>query len=715
MDRGAIHDNEDIPIQNTWYTGSTPAIRARLKPQQVITFDAGNLGLAVTQERADAFEHVTNRRFVAPSGNYTLQATERFGTSFTLKDGDGNVLAPVDGDFRGNLTTGAATIDISNEIVEGEIVDAVTGKPVEGTTVYFVIVKPKTATSDELPVGNLFWGPKSPSKIYFTIMPEDIAQRPIRDELEIRWGIGNHPDYEDYAPTERIPLKEFFHEGPRTAREVLSQIKLIPKKKVDAKAGTSSLNIKYDMPGAEAETRVHVERIARLPSTDWRREEYGNEEYGTVRFSRLKNGQSLTLENLPAGRFQVSRYRLVDMVREGEGKALQHARLDMQIIELTSGETRTVDLSRPAGHSISGSVKVPAEWQVNTLVVHVCNDRVGGSGTLNHPDVRQFDLLNADATGKFKTEPLLPGRYKLVVEGYANHALNVSGIIAPSWEGTAEVTISESQEPSPIEVSLHELNRERWLEDQTAAERDSRRAQVIERFQGTWAMDICDSEVAGFGDSQDIVKNWRWAVNGNEIKWTRSNGEIWKLTFTVDPTKSPNEIDLTFLDGPHKGEKCLGMYERRGVGGKLLWFCLTDPGSQAPRPTKVSHSYKEGRTMIGLSLMADAPFEKKAEQADADRSELAVLVESFATARYTWEQHDIVREIIELGDTEAISQMEKFLNSENRGTRCNAGLVLARLGDKRGLDCIIQELQDTKARPTTEEVNEGKNNGPNQL
>ena len=227
--------DEDIAIRSTWYTGITPVVRVLLKPQQIVTLDAGNLALAVTKERADAFEHVTHRWLVGPRGKYLLQATERFGTSFQLKDGDGKVLVPADGDFKGDLTTGLMPLDVSNEIIEGEIVDAVTGMPVEGTTMNFLVVKPKTATSEETTVANLIWGPKSPSKIYFTIpeFPEDIAQRPDRDELEIRWGVGGHPAYESYAPEARIPLKEFFHAGPKTAREVLSKIKLTPKKKAN--------------------------------------------------------------------------------------------------------------------------------------------------------------------------------------------------------------------------------------------------------------------------------------------------------------------------------------------------------------------------------------------------------------------------------------------------------------------------------------------------
>ncbi len=51
---------------------------------------------------------------------------------------------------------------------------------------------------------------------------------------EVQWRSGNHPDYENYAPVERIPLKQFFKGAPKAARETLRTIKLTPKKKVGA-------------------------------------------------------------------------------------------------------------------------------------------------------------------------------------------------------------------------------------------------------------------------------------------------------------------------------------------------------------------------------------------------------------------------------------------------------------------------------------------------
>lgn len=235
-----------------------------------------------------------------------------------------------------------------------------------------------------------------------------------------------------------------------------------------AAANTSTLSVKYEMPGAEAETRIFVERIdPTFQEKHGRRNEYGQDEYGGIRFSRLKNGESLTLNDLPAGNYRVARYRLVDIVREGTGKAQRSVYLDRQWIELAEYQTKSIALSRPTGHSISGRVIHPVDLKINMLVVHVCSENAGSSGSLNHRDVMHFDALNADADGRFKTESLPPGRYKVLVEGYANHSLAISGEIVPSWQGTGQVEVCEANEPAAIEVTLRAFDRNAWLKDES--------------------------------------------------------------------------------------------------------------------------------------------------------------------------------------------------------------------------------------------------------
>jgi uncharacterized protein (TIGR03067 family) len=136
----------------------------------------------------------------------------------------------------------------------------------------------------------------------------------------------------------------------------------------------------------------------------------------------------------------------------------------------------------------------------------------------------------------------------------------------------------------------------------------------LQPFQGCWKVELCDSEAKGFGAPQREVWKWRWAVKGDEIIWAR-RGEEWKLSLRVDPGEKPMKIDLTYLSGPHKGAKCLGMYEWGGVDGKTLCVSIQDPGADVPRPKGISMT-SGGKTAL--------IFLRKAEPVDPEK-ELAAL------------------------------------------------------------------------------------------
>lgn len=109
----------------------------------------------------------------------------------------------------------------------------------------------------------------------------------------------------------------------------------------------------------------------------------------------------------------------------------------------------------------------------------------------------------------------------------------------------------------------------------------------LERFQGEWKMTLCDSTLKSLGASQEVVQKWSWVIRGDEILWSRDDDK-WKLKLDVDASKSPGELDLTYLTGPYKGSKCLGMFQWGGVDKAQLMIAIQDPNSDAPRPTQFS-------------------------------------------------------------------------------------------------------------------------------
>lgn len=264
---------EAVELAHVWYSGWTTSCRTTLQPQQIVVFDAGNIGLAATKEQADKFEDVTHRRMVAPPGKYTLELSGRFGNSFLLKDGKGKVLAPLEGDWIGELTTGATPLTITKEVFKPfdcDIVDAATGQPVKGTTVNFRFIKPKSGNSPETIINDLFWGPQAPSRIYFMI-PNEVFWRPDRDDLELAWGVGQHPDYEVLS-AERIPLKQLIDDNPASARNALRTIKLTRKASPETKDGNAklqpipaSLELRFvaQLADASAEPRIPADFAGR--------------------------------------------------------------------------------------------------------------------------------------------------------------------------------------------------------------------------------------------------------------------------------------------------------------------------------------------------------------------------------------------------------------------------------------------------------------------
>jgi HEAT repeat protein len=91
------------------------------------------------------------------------------------------------------------------------------------------------------------------------------------------------------------------------------------------------------------------------------------------------------------------------------------------------------------------------------------------------------------------------------------------------------------------------------------------------------------------------------------------------------------------------------------------------------------------------------------------------LLVAFTTAPSFWEQQEVAERIVAAGDREIIPKLEAHLGAPDRRRRCNAGFVLAGLGDDRGLTVILDELADSTPRPTRMIRSDGKPNVAGQI
>ena len=95
--------------------------------------------------------------------------------------------------------------------------------------------------------------------------------------------------------------------------------------------------------------------------------------------------------------------------------------------------------------------------------------------------------------------------------------------------------------------------------------------------------------------------------------------------------------------------------------------------------------------ILGMArALAQAPPGSAAVQA-----EIAELLVAYPNTQYFWQQTDIARRLVAIGDPAVVDSIELYLDTTDRRRRCNAAYVLAAFGDERGTQVLIGELEDT--------------------
>ena len=132
----------------------------------------------------------------------------------------------------------------------------------------------------------------------------------------------------------------------------------------------------------------------------------------------------------------------------------------------------------------------------------------------------------------------------------------------------------------------------------------------IADFEGRWEFDFYYSDwwPGQINNPPVGSSNWRWTVNGNKIIWTGMKVDDVTLSLTVDPSKSPRQIDLTFLNGPHKGKTLRGIYEF--TAGNGCQICFADPDANVGRPSDIHYSTMMGHTMLNIQRLATDELSK---------------------------------------------------------------------------------------------------------
>jgi uncharacterized protein (TIGR03067 family) len=113
-----------------------------------------------------------------------------------------------------------------------------------------------------------------------------------------------------------------------------------------------------------------------------------------------------------------------------------------------------------------------------------------------------------------------------------------------------------------------------------AAGDDTKVAADLKAMVGKWKVE--KAEVGG-KDITDFAKQMQFEIRDGGKYTTVIGDEKDVGTFTVDPSKSPKELDVKPTGGPNKGKTVKGIYK---IDGDTLTVCYGFEADKAGRPTK---------------------------------------------------------------------------------------------------------------------------------
>jgi uncharacterized protein (TIGR03067 family) len=112
----------------------------------------------------------------------------------------------------------------------------------------------------------------------------------------------------------------------------------------------------------------------------------------------------------------------------------------------------------------------------------------------------------------------------------------------------------------------------------------------LEMFHGYWQL------VSAVRDGKQLlpeeVKQFKLAIQGNKFVLQKDAVVISEGTFTLDPSRTPKEIDETATAGPNKGKTFLAIYEIKDDRHRI---CFAAPGQR--RPAEFSSTAGSGQLL----------------------------------------------------------------------------------------------------------------------
>jgi uncharacterized protein (TIGR03067 family) len=110
----------------------------------------------------------------------------------------------------------------------------------------------------------------------------------------------------------------------------------------------------------------------------------------------------------------------------------------------------------------------------------------------------------------------------------------------------------------------------------------------LKRFAGNWVLDAGEMDGKKLSDEQIHKSKIRGKGNRVILRTPHQSKKAIKARITLDPTKTPREMDFVRSAGPHKGQKLSAIYEF--LGEDRYRICFDPHGKTRPK----EFSTKEG-------------------------------------------------------------------------------------------------------------------------
>lgn len=242
------------------------------------------------------------------------------------------------------------------------------------------------------------------------------------------------------------------------------------------------------------------------------------------------------------------------------------------------------ELAEPSGYAAtlikfaercSGCVSVPATLGIGSSLAGQLENRI--RHIVSTTDIRRTHLTRRSLIGILAAVTVMTGTLLCA-------QIKVTSPPAKSTDDTASPSTVAPAVTKPPVLPGSAATQPLKLDEPVSAINSGPVVETQKSLLGSWKVETCASDVPSL-KSQSSIPRWRWTIKDGEITWG-FEGQEWKMTAKIDPSQSPKQIDVTFLDGPHKGQTCLGIYDWTGEGEKKLHIMLQDPEAKAGRPTK---------------------------------------------------------------------------------------------------------------------------------